>query len=223
MNEVWLSKKEIEQKYGITDSILNKIRAKSGIKAKGKGTGARWPLLQICKWLVDNPPRVKHDKAEAMRKRALEVLNEYGATSGKQKQARVGRAELTTDVNDEPGLEAALDRLRDAERSTYLMWREAIANGDDGGPEFRKWQQALDLLRKAEDNLIAVLTKRRELLPAAEVKTWMSRQIEAAKAHLLDLPDKLAPQLEGLPWPQIQKILQGEISDALNKLSADIK
>jgi hypothetical protein len=83
---------------------------------------------------------------------------------------------------------------------------------------FKDWQTALDLLRKAEKNLTDHLTQQKDLLPALEVKTWLARKIEATKSTLLDLPGKIAPELEGLPWPEIQKRLTEEIRDALGKL-----
>lgn len=54
------------------------------------------------------------------------------------------------------------------------------------------------------------------------MKTWLFRQIISAKSTLTNLPGKLAPQLEGLPWPQIQRKLEEEIQSALAKLSSDI-
>ena len=83
------------------------------------------------------------------------------------------------------------------------------------------YMTALDLLRKAEKNLTDHLTQQRELLPASEVKTWMSGMITAAKQTLLNIPGKLAPQLENQPWPKIQKRLEEEIRFALEKISSN--
>jgi hypothetical protein len=121
--------------------------------------------------------------------------------------------------NDEIGLEAALERLRQAEQATFAKWRESFNQNMRESPVFFKdWQTALDLLRKAEKNLTDHLTQQKDLLPALEVKTWLARKIEATKSTLLDLPGKIAPELEGLPWPEIQKRLTEEIRDALGKL-----
>ncbi|WP_031386502.1 hypothetical protein [Desulfonatronum thiodismutans] len=114
----------------------------------------------------------------------------------------------------EEGLDAALARLRWAEKATFAAFQEAR-----DGKSLKAWSGALDLLRKLEGNVIEVLQSRRELLPASEVKTWLGRQIDAAKSSLLDLPGRLAPGLEGLPWPEMQKIMEREIREALRGLS----
>ena len=116
------------------------------------------------------------------------------------------------------GLEGALARLRHAEKYSYECW-----TGTGSVSDLKAWHGALDLLRKAEDNLLVVLTKRRDLLPAAEVQSWMGRKIEAAKAALLDMPGRVAPGLEGLPWPEIQKLLEHEIRAALRGISKPIE
>jgi hypothetical protein len=116
------------------------------------------------------------------------------------------------------GLEGALARLRHAEKHSYQCWTASGSISD-----LKAWHGALDLLRKAEDNLLVVLTKRRDLLPAGEVQTWIGRRVDAAKASLLDLPARVSPGVEGLPWPEIQKILEREIREALRGISEPIK
>jgi len=116
------------------------------------------------------------------------------------------------------GLEGALARLRHAEKHSYETW-----TGSGNVSDLKSWHGALDLLRKAEDNLLVVLVKRRDLLPAAEVQTWIGRRVDAAKGSLLDMPGRVSPGLEGLPWPEIQKILEREIREALDGISEPIK
>jgi hypothetical protein len=124
--------------------------------------------------------------------------------------------------NEDIGLEAALERLRQAEQATFAKWRESFnANMKESPVFFKDWQTALDLLRKAEKNLSDYLCQRRDLLPAAQVRAWMLTQITATKSTLLNLPGKLAPQLENQPWPKIQKKLEEEIRFALDKLSSE--
>lgn len=138
---------------------------------------------------------VKKDKASALSQ----------VTKAKQKEL------------SQEGLEGGLARLRHAEKHSYTCWTESGTVTD-----LKAWHNALDLLRRAEANLLEVLQKRRELIPAGEVKEFMGRQIEAAKAKLLDLPGQLSPGLEGLPWPDIQRQLEREIREALHGLSKDI-
>jgi len=115
------------------------------------------------------------------------------------------------------GLDAALVRLRHSEAIGYQKWMD-----EQNGQAFKNYAQAVELLRKAEKNLVDLQKERRELLSKSEVKTWLFRQIISAKATLTNLPGKLAPQLEGQPWPKIQQKLEEEIQSALSKLSSDI-
>ena len=115
------------------------------------------------------------------------------------------------------GLDAALVRLRQSEALGYKKWMD-----EQNAQTFKNYAQAVELLRKAEKNLVDLQKERRELLPKSEVKTWLFRQIISAKATLTNLPGKLAPQLEGQPWPKIQQRLEEEIQSALSKLSSDI-
>ncbi len=135
--------------------------------------------------------------------------------------AETRAASMTHEVGMEPGLDPALSRLRQAEIMAYQRWANAVEDGNAPEAVFRSYGQAVELLRKAEKNLLDLQRERRELLPKAEVKNWLFRQIISAKATLTNIPGKLAPQLEGLPWPMIQKLLQREIQSALAKLSSD--
>ena len=84
---------------------------------------------------------------------------------------------------------------------------------------FKDWHSAVDLMRKAEADLIAVLEKRRHLLPDDEVRAeWLSK-CGSACHKMLRLPLKLAPRLEGQEWQRIQQILDEEIRMALSGLS----
>lgn len=121
----------------------------------------------------------------------------------------------------ELGLDPALGRLRHVERTAYGRLMSAMESGTVPEAMFRSYGQSVELLRKAEKNLLDLQRERRELLPKAEIKTWLFRQIVSAKATLTNLPGKLAPQLEAQPWPKIQLMLEKEINHALDKLSCD--
>ncbi|NCC94290.1 MAG: hypothetical protein EOM10_13570 [Opitutae bacterium] len=128
---------------------------------------------------------------------------------------------LPVEIGFEPGLDPAVDRLRQAEVMAFHRWNKAVADGNAPEAVFRSYSQAVELLRKAEKNLLDLQVQRRDLLPKSEVRTWMLRQIVSAKSTLLNLPGKLSPSLEGLPWPRIQQRLEEEILHALGKLSSD--
>ena len=125
------------------------------------------------------------------------------------------------EVSMELGLDAALGRLRAAEFTAYSEWKKGLEQGAASAPMFRSYSQSIELLRKAEKNLLDLQKERKTLMPASEVKEWIVHRIMGAKTTLLNLPGKLAPQLEGLPWPKIQERLEGEIRDALERLATD--
>lgn len=125
------------------------------------------------------------------------------------------------EVSMELGLDAALGRLRAAEFTAYSEWKKGLGQGAASAPMFRSYSQSIELLRKAEKNLLDLQKERKTLMPASEVKEWMVHRIMGAKTILLNLPGKLAPQLEGLPWPKIQERLEEEIRNALERLAAD--
>lgn len=129
---------------------------------------------------------------------------------------------LPVEIGFEPGLDPAVDRLRQAEVMAFHRWNKAVEDGNAPEAVFRSYGQAVELLRKAEKNLLDLQRERRDLLPKSEVKVWLYRQIIASKTTLLNLPGKLAPGLEGQSWPKIQAKLEEEIRNAISKLSCDI-
>lgn len=135
-------------------------------------------------------------------------------------QAPTGDAAATVSCL-EPGLDSALIRLRQAEVMAFQRWTSAVDSGKAPEAVFKSYAQALELLRKAEKNLLDLQKERGDLVPQANAKEWMLRRIVAAKTGLLDLPGKMAPQLEGLPWPKIQKLLEREIRHAISRLEPD--
>lgn len=220
----WLPKKDFLEALHLTDARLKKLRQWGGPAPQREGKAYLWPLEAWAEFLLVQPLH-GHQDPETL-KRARDVIQaQRGQEPSKAQPPDSPAAEtsldaLPADDDSKLGLEAALGRLRDAERRTYRLWCQAVDEGDPSQAQaFKSWQLALDQLRKAEGSLLDVLERRRELLPSGEVKLWMSRQIEAAKATLLDLPGKLAPALESLPWPEIQKTLDAEVRHALAKLS----
>lgn len=154
----------------------------------------------------------------------LSGVNEYAAAHFEREgvQPVPGPAlELSTvasvELSGEQGIEHAVTRLRAAETMAFEQWQ-----ANPSATTFRSYAGAVEALRKFERSLLDLQRERRELLPKSEVKTWLFRQIVSAKATLTNLPGKLAPQLEGLPWPRIQQRLEEEILHALGKLSSDL-
>lgn len=191
----WLS----ERGWDCTRVSIHRHAAKGLIRRNAAGEFALTDVLDYARnhWRIDNP--------------ALAVP-EAQAASGSEIRP-VDLAPVSTEL----GLDPALDRLRQAELMAFQEWQ-----ANPSATVFRSYGQAVELLRKAEKNLIDLQRERRELLPKSEVKTWLFRQIVSAKSTLTNIPGKLAPQLEGLPWPKIQAKLEEEILHALGKLSSDI-
>ena len=111
--------------------------------------------------------------------------------------------------------------LRNAEAQTYQAWQNSLAAGKPSATLLRSYTQAAEALRKFERSILDLQLAQREVLPKDEVKIWLYRQIASAKGTLTNLPGKLAPQLEGLSWQEIQRKLEEEINHALSKLSSD--
>ncbi len=216
MHERYLPRDDLLNTLALSLALFRKLRREGAPGPRGRGQSAEWPLFAWCTWLVNRPFRPNQNR-EAIQKAAA-ILRERDGVLGPE----VIEPVIREAGNQEIGLEAALDRLRQAEQATFAKWQEHFTQESREAPAcFKDWQAALDLLRKAEKNLTDHLTQRRDLLPADEVRAWMLTQITAVKQALLNLPGKLAPQLENQPWPKIQKKLDEEIRFALEKLSSD--
>ena len=116
--------------------------------------------------------------------------------------------------------EAATYRLRQAERlaavSKQQRTPEEIETFSDAQ---RRKESALADLRELE-----LAEKRRDLVPAAEMKeAWVSICVKV-KSAILGMPDKLAPSIVGLPDPMTAKsILIRECETILHTLHGDLE
>lgn len=101
-----------------------------------------------------------------------------------------------------------------------IEWRvknevSKISNYEHSKAELTYWQ--------AEEKKRQVAAMDRELLPASEVNQGWATMISNARAKLLSMPTKLAPLLATLNGntPEIKKILDEEIYQALEELATD--
>jgi hypothetical protein len=204
MHKENLSTRELSEALGVGIAMITRWVKEEGCPRDG----TQYNLLQVCEWILANKPR---SKCRPLARNYLGL--------DKQKAAPPKPAEKIED--QKLGLEAALERLRNAEAKAHAKWESAFDVDDpDSGNYFRSWQQSLELLRKAEASLLEVLKERRELLPAGEVKAWLARNIEAAKGRLLEIPPKVAPTVEGMDWTQVQQLLEDEIQEALKNVAS---
>lgn len=202
MEDETLNAKQLAQRLEVSPSTVDKW-CKTGCP---RHEDKSFSLVDVCRWLSDRAYRGK------AKQRAWEILRAYQPPAENKKVAQTEPQEL--------GISPALDRLRSAEALAHQAWLDAHKKADPSvATRHKEWQQCLEALRRMEQSLLEVLETRRELLPTSEVKNWMATQIERSKAALLDIPAKVAPELEGMTWPQIQKRLREEISDALKDLS----
>jgi len=196
-----LTAKELSEALGVGIAMITRWVKEENCPREGK----KYNLHEVCKWILANKPRSK------CRPIARNIL---GLKTQKTKPGE------KAEDQQQLGLEAALERLRNAEAKAHAKWESAFNVDDpDSGTYFRSWQQSLELLRKAEASLLELLRERRELLPTGEVKQWMGRQIETAKGRLLEIPAKVAPLAEGMEWAELQQLLETEIREALKDVS----
>lgn len=65
--------------------------------------------------------------------------------------------------------------------------------------------------------------KRRELLPAADVHAVWAEQLAALRDRFMNLPERLAEELVGLPAQEIRAQLRAGIEEALRGAHADLR
>jgi len=109
--------------FGITENQLKKFRKLGAPAAEGKGIHARWPVLALAQWIVEEWP-YHHQQDPEVRQRATQVLRENHVLPPEQKPDTIQPSE------DRLGLEAALARLRQAESETYNRWLAALQADD---------------------------------------------------------------------------------------------
>lgn len=121
--------------------------------------------------------------------------------------------------NIELGLEGAVSRLRHYEQRMASRLSMEMRDGNNIAGAYRDWITAVEQMRKSESELLDVLARRKTLVPVDQVKELFLRMIETTKGLLLVMPAKLAGELEGMEWSDIQKRLDGEIRDILTNLT----
>lgn len=212
----WKKAKVLEA-LKITDKHLKNMKemgAPSPIPVKG------YDIKSLCEWIVARP--MKRTDRTKIREYAQKVLNKLiGKQEVKvQTEEKVKKEKQKVQKDLQPGLIAALERAREAEVSAYKAHQDFMKkSGILSAACLDTWQKTLDILRKCETDFTKVLQRRRELVEMKEVQQFLEVMIEQTKSILLNLPAKLAPLLECLPWPEIEKKLDQEIRDAISKLT----
>lgn len=206
----FLNRVKLREFYGINDSAMGKFLA-NGHPQPVKGRG--YDLLASATWFSGRPGKGKaKEKALAYLATLAPANPETGTPKDQVPPGPKRRAKK--------GIEQAVIRLRTEEEDLHRKYKGlAEMNSAGGATAFRDWQSALDLLTRAEQALIKYKREMEELIDAAKYRKWLKERIAAAKSILLDLPSRVAPQCENMPWHQIQKLLEAEVRRALQKLS----
>lgn len=218
--EKYITETELRKQLELSHTHICKI-VKAGCPGLEKGKG--FPLYAVCKWVVGRPKR-RADKTKS-RENASRILDGIKPSSVTVKggTTKITSKHIATkkEALGELGLEAALSRIKAMEQRLHGQLIDTIdSKGFDVAPKLKSWQDSCELLRKTEGDCLKVLEEQKRLMDVDQVKSWLSKKLETAKAYLLNLPAKVAPGLDGLPWHEIQKRLEVEVRNALTKLSA---
>lgn len=207
---IFWSKKDACVELGVSEGLVD-LWVNEGCPKFVTGKG--YPVEELCRWLVTKPKTRK--EVTPFRERAEAILKQLCPPVKKRKPK-------TKDF--EVGLVAALDRARQAEVDAYTAHIEFMKqNNSINTSALDAWQKTLEILRRCENDFTKVLEMRKELVSLKKVQDWMHPLIEQTKMQLLNIPSKLAPQLENLPWHEIQKKIDEEIRSAISKLKAPDK
>jgi hypothetical protein len=115
-----------------------------------------------------------------------------------------------------------LNGFRKTVNYTVRLCEEAAASGDESllQVRIRTSGQALEQLRKAEQSVLDIMTLRKNLLPAEEVRNGYTRLANNVRSKLLQFPVKLAHELVNVSSiGEVQKILTDEIRMILDSFS----
>lgn len=214
----FLKKEDLMLLLKMTDTQLKKFVSQGCPKfVKFKG----YPVKEFCEWIVQKP------QLRADRSKVREMAAKFLAKQNKQKKTVDLQADQTTTQEQkaatkkvkEVGIEAALKRIRNMEESAHKNIEDTFQKmGVMDANKIKVWKELLLALRECEAGFLKVLVERRELVKRKEVTDWLTGMIENTKTMLLNIPASLAPSLEGLPWPEIQKALEKELRNATESI-----
>lgn len=213
MQEIYLTGAAFQKRLNIKPDLFKKL-CKEGAPKSVAGKG--YPVKEFLAWIMNRPQTRK--EAGIVKDKAAKLLAELNNGNKKPDPKKTEKKSATIPPG-ETGLLPALERARSAELAAY---QNHIKIHEDTGfissAALDAWQKTLDILRKCEKDFTDVLKQRRELIEIKRVQEWLEQRNDQAKQMLLNLPAKVAPALEGLPWHEIQKILIQEVREVVCKL-----
>lgn len=209
------TKKQLCQMLEITPKRLEKLLEVGAPQGKKKNA---YDMEAFCRWVIARP-KSKTDKSRLQENAQRYLLGLKPAEEKQSKKAEVKKPQTKEIDVKKVGLMPALERARAAELAAYDAHMKIFnEQGITSASALDAWQKTLDILRKCETDFTKVLERRRELIEIKKVQEWIEQKIELVKTIFLNVPAKLAPALEGLPWHEIQKRLDQELRDAIGKL-----
>lgn len=193
-------------------------------------------VRECCEWIVSNSTR----KSKAWTGASL-FLARIGK---KQKVLKSDKKECPSPVSvSDPALpEISIPKLPDLEncedgdfngildgfRKTvqYVvkLCEESASDSDEAmlQPRLRTAGSAIEQLRKAEQSVLEIMTARKSLLPAEDVKNAYTMLANNVRLKLLQLPIKLAPELVNISSiGEVQRIIEDEVRTILDNLSSN--
>jgi hypothetical protein len=230
MSEVYWNRQDVMRILGLKKSSLQ-FFDDEGAPSYDNDKGG-YPAKEYCQFIVSRPRKCK-DKTNIreLAQKYLMSLGEDVSTIEKEEDMvviepkrrgrpkKVKEAPLVATAQKMDALQAALERARQAEIKAYELYELSLAKtGVISVISLESWQKTLDILRRCETDFNKVLERRRVLVERKDVQNFLEPMIENVKSVLLNLPAKVAPGLEGLPWHEIQSRLDQEIRDILEGL-----
>lgn len=237
--------KEIIAKLEISKSYFMKLRTNTKNIKYDKQQGG-YSLEEVCQAIVTRP--YKRRDSTDLRRKALNILDEIKKNKDllenpdepaknvtaqtaietkapeqtEQPKQPKPLPEKASDTNkkqsqskhlDEFGLKGALYRVRLMEKLVYKEAKSKLT------PEaLDNWSRLVGDLIKTEEKILKILRERKELVAVAAVNKWLASRLEYLKTTLLNIPAKVAPALDGMPWTVIQNKLNEEIRDSVEKI-----
>jgi hypothetical protein len=223
-----LPRRGLAKRFQVSPATVDAWRQASGFPKAERFKGT--DVLAVAYWILCQPA---HRSARSpARDVAAEIVNAAGGKIAKQASKKkppkpappaTGQRRPKKTTAQDTGAEAALVRLRQAERSLHDRWKEAVDNADAREEKyFKAWQDAADLLRRGETEYQKVLKARGDLVPMAEVRKWLGPLFEQLQTRILAVPPTISQHLEGLPWHEIQKQLMEALRNVLLEAAQEI-
>jgi ATP-dependent Clp protease ATP-binding subunit ClpA len=155
-----------------------------------------------------------------MTKKPKSRRNPGGGRPRKPKTPLPPRSTSAAVFDAQPGLPAAIQRLRQAEIRAASDYQLALSTGDVDliAQQKKAWLDFTEQLRKVESSNPTIQRENAETLPVALVEQETSRMVTAFRVSLENLPRSLPARLIGQDEVAIQETLATAINDALGQL-----